>query len=171
MISCEVNFKRLWITITIVYIHPFNGCQDLNSSTKRPAIDANGNMITSSPTHTRARTHTHTQTHTHIYIYRLSCLEVGRIFRWVSTHQRTILILVYLWSHLFCRLLQGVWLHTQKENGANTSRLQPPQRNCHSYNDTICSLEDILEVMDYRGSGRSMLAEDDDICDILTLNK
>ena len=23
-ISCEVNFKRLWITITIVYIHPFN---------------------------------------------------------------------------------------------------------------------------------------------------
>ena len=22
-ISCEVNFKRLWITITIVYIHPF----------------------------------------------------------------------------------------------------------------------------------------------------
>ena len=34
-ISCEVNFKRSWITITIVYIHPFNGCRDLNSSTKR----------------------------------------------------------------------------------------------------------------------------------------
>ena len=27
-ISCEVNFKRLWITITIVCIHPFNGCRD-----------------------------------------------------------------------------------------------------------------------------------------------
>ena len=47
-ISCEVNFKRLWITITIVYIHPFNGCRDLNSSTKRLAIDANGNTISSS---------------------------------------------------------------------------------------------------------------------------
>ena len=48
-ISCEVNFKRLWITITIVYIHPFNGGRDLNSSTKRLAIDANGKTITSTP--------------------------------------------------------------------------------------------------------------------------
>ena len=48
-ISCEVNFKRLGITITIVYIHPFNGSRDLNSSTKRLAIDANGYTITSSP--------------------------------------------------------------------------------------------------------------------------
>ena len=28
-ISYELNFKRLWITITIVYIHPFNGYRDL----------------------------------------------------------------------------------------------------------------------------------------------
>ena len=54
-ISCEVNFKRLWITITIVYIHPFNGCWDLNSSTKRLAIDANGNTITSSPENSTLR--------------------------------------------------------------------------------------------------------------------
>ena len=54
-ISCEVNFKRLWITTTIVYIHPFNGCRDLNSSTKRLAIDANGNTITSSPENSTPR--------------------------------------------------------------------------------------------------------------------
>ena len=29
--SNEVNFKRLWITITIVYIHPLNGYRELNS--------------------------------------------------------------------------------------------------------------------------------------------
>ena len=45
--SNEVNFKRLWITITIVYIHPFNGYRDLNSYMKRLAINANGNTITS----------------------------------------------------------------------------------------------------------------------------
>ena len=36
-IRYEVNFKRLWITITIVYIHPFNGRRDLNSNAKRHA--------------------------------------------------------------------------------------------------------------------------------------
>ena len=30
--SSEVNFKWLWITITIVYIHPLNGYRELNSS-------------------------------------------------------------------------------------------------------------------------------------------
>ena len=46
--SCsEINFKRLWITITIVYIHPLNGYRDLNSYMKRLAINANGNTITS----------------------------------------------------------------------------------------------------------------------------
>ena len=53
--SYEVNFKRLWITITIVYIHPFNGSRDLNSTTKRLAIDANGNTITSSPENSTPR--------------------------------------------------------------------------------------------------------------------
>ena len=33
-ISCEVNFKWLLITISIVYIHPFNGYRDLNSYMK-----------------------------------------------------------------------------------------------------------------------------------------
>ena len=32
--SSEVNFKRLWITITIVYIHPLNGYRELNSYMK-----------------------------------------------------------------------------------------------------------------------------------------
>ena len=54
-ISSEVNFKRLWITITIVYIHPFNGCRELNSSTKRLAMNANGNTITSSPENSTLR--------------------------------------------------------------------------------------------------------------------
>ena len=36
-------------------IHPFNGCRDLNSSTKRFAIAANGNMITSSPENSTPR--------------------------------------------------------------------------------------------------------------------
>ena len=54
-ISCEVNFKQLWITITIVYIHPFNGSRDLNSTTKRLAIDANGNTITSLPENSTPR--------------------------------------------------------------------------------------------------------------------
>ena len=45
--SSEVNFKRLWIPITIVYIHPFNGYRDLYSYMKRLVINANGNTITS----------------------------------------------------------------------------------------------------------------------------
>ena len=45
--SSEVNFKLLWITITIVYINPFNGYWDLNSSMKRLAINTHGNAITS----------------------------------------------------------------------------------------------------------------------------
>ena len=35
--SSKVNFKRLWITITIVYIHLLNGYQELNSY-KEPCI-------------------------------------------------------------------------------------------------------------------------------------
>ena len=32
-------------------------------------------------------------------------------------------------SNIICRLHQGLWLHTQRENGANTTRLRPTQRN------------------------------------------
>ena len=35
------------------------------------------------------------------------------------------------------RLLQGISLHTQREDGANTSRLRPLQRNRRSHNDAI----------------------------------
>ena len=44
--SSEVNFKRLWITITIVYIYLLNGYRELNSS-EEPCIYANDNAITS----------------------------------------------------------------------------------------------------------------------------
>ena len=54
-ITCEVNFKRLWITVTIVYIHPFNGCRDFSSYTKRLAMNADGNTITSSPKNSTLR--------------------------------------------------------------------------------------------------------------------
>ena len=86
-ISCEVNFKRLWITITIVYIHQFNGYRDLNSFTKRLAMNALGNAITSSPENSTmyilccrcsisiglrsmlSNQSVHIYTHTHIPIY------------------------------------------------------------------------------------------------------
>ena len=41
------------------------------------------------------------------------------------------------------RLLQGIWLHTQKEDGAYTSRLRPSQRNHRSHNDAIWKHEKV----------------------------
>ena len=38
---------------------------------------------------------------------------------------------------IICRPLQGIWLHTQKEDGANTSSLRFSERNCRSHNDAI----------------------------------
>ena len=69
--SSEVNFKRLWITITIVYIHPLNGYWELNSY-EEPCIYANGNAITSfarelSPM--GVGEHIHIVIHIYIYIY------------------------------------------------------------------------------------------------------
>ena len=32
-------------------------------------------------------------------------------------------------NNIICRLRQGLWLHTQREDGANTTRLRPTQRN------------------------------------------
>ena len=40
----------------------------------------------------------------------------------------------------FWRFLKGIWLHTQREVGANTSILWFPQRKCHSYKDESKSL-------------------------------
>ena len=73
-IICEVNFKRLRIRITIVYIHPFNGCRDLNSSTKRLAIDTNGNTITSTPENSTPRGLG--SIYIYIYIYICVCVCV-----------------------------------------------------------------------------------------------
>ena len=54
-------------------------------------------------------------------------------------------------NNIICRLLQSLWLHTQTEDGANTSRQRPTQINrrsqmilyrntkakiCSSYGDT-----------------------------------
>ena len=64
-ISCEVNLKQLWITITIVYIHPFNGYRDLNSYMKRLAINAKC-KITSSPENSTLRG---VEEYIYIYIY------------------------------------------------------------------------------------------------------
>ena len=36
-----------------------------------------------------------------------------------------------------CRHLQGIWLHTQRKDGANTPRLKSPQRNRCSHNNGI----------------------------------
>ena len=42
------------------------------------------------------------------------------------------------WGYNIIRqLLQGVWLHTEREDGANISRLRSPQRNRRSHNNTI----------------------------------
>ena len=39
-------------------------------------------------------------------------------------------------NSLFCRFLQGIWLHTQRD-GVNTSSLWLPQRNNRSHNDAL----------------------------------
>ena len=43
---------------------------------------------------------------------------------------------VYVQNTIY-RLRRGLWLHTQRKDGANTTRLRPTQRSRHSYNDAI----------------------------------
>ena len=40
-------------------------------------------------------------------------------------------------DNLIYRFFQGIWLNAQMEDGANTSGVWSPKRNCHSYNDNI----------------------------------
>ena len=40
-------------------------------------------------------------------------------------------------NNIIYRLLQGLWLHTQREDGANTPHLRPTQRNRRSDNDAV----------------------------------
>ena len=40
-------------------------------------------------------------------------------------------------NNIISRLLQGFWLHAQREDGANTTRLQPTQRNRRNHNDAL----------------------------------
>ena len=51
-------------------------------------------------------------------------------------------------NNIICRLYQGLWLHTPREDGANTTCLWPTRRNCHSHNNNnkntkvkVCSLD------------------------------
>ena len=39
--------------------------------------------------------------------------------------------------HLVCWVPEGTWFHIQREDGANTSSLWSPQRNCYCLNDTL----------------------------------
>ena len=46
------------------------------------------------------------------------------------------------WLYTIIRqIFQGIWLHTQREDGTNTLNLRTPQRNSHSCNDTILIYE------------------------------
>ena len=72
------KFKRLWITIVIVYIFPLNGYRELDSY-EEPCIHANGNAITSF-----ARELNPTGVGEHIYIY---CHPQTDLFRSIRTHQ------------------------------------------------------------------------------------
>ena len=40
-------------------------------------------------------------------------------------------------NNIICQLYQGLWLHTQSEDGPNTNHLWPAQRNRRSHNDAI----------------------------------
>ena len=57
-------------------------------------------------------------------------LTIRRILKGVRTKKPSV-------NTIICRLLQGIWLHTQRDNGANTSRLRTPQRNRCIHNDAI----------------------------------
>ena len=51
---------------------------------------------------------------------------------------------------LICRFLQGIWPHTLREDGANTSSLWSLQRNCHSYNDALYKHESKSSLTGWR---------------------
>ena len=38
---------------------------------------------------------------------------------------------------IICKHLQDIWLHTEREDGGNTSGLRPLLRNRRNYNDAI----------------------------------
>ena len=38
---------------------------------------------------------------------------------------------------IICRLYQGLWLHSQRKDGANSTRLWSTKRNCCNHNDAI----------------------------------
>ena len=69
------KFKRLWITIVIVYIFPLNGYRELNSY-EEPCIYANGNTVTS---FARELNPTGVGDHIYIVIHRWMCFVLSEV--------------------------------------------------------------------------------------------
>ena len=61
---------------------------------------------------------------------------------------------------VICWFLQGIWLHTKREDGANTSSLWSPQRNCHSHKNTQIKVHSPDEDIDYYDIVSGVLHED-----------
>ena len=40
-------------------------------------------------------------------------------------------------NNIICQIYQGLWLHPQRKDGANSTRLRPTKRNRHSHNDAL----------------------------------
>ena len=40
-------------------------------------------------------------------------------------------------NNIICWLYKGLWLHSQRKGGANSSRLRPTKRNRHSHNGAL----------------------------------
>ena len=53
-------------------------------------------------------------------------------------------------NNIICQLRQGLWLHTQREDGANTTCLLPTQINCCSHNDAIWKHENKILLPGWR---------------------
>ena len=82
--SQRSKFKRLWITIVIVYIYPLNGYRELDSF-EEPCIYANGNTITSF-----ARELNPTEVGEYIYIYIIHNIHKHTNFGYVCVYVLTI---------------------------------------------------------------------------------
>ena len=46
--------------------------------------------------------------------------------------------------YIICRLCKGLWFHTQREDGANSTRIRFTKRNHRSHNDSLQKHHDIV---------------------------
>ena len=62
---------------------------------------------------------------------RLTCLNT-------NFQKREGKLWTYTYLHnIICRLYQGLWFHSQREDGANSTRIRPTKRNRRSHNDSL----------------------------------